>query len=162
MKTLLEYESESGAKSGRKDVPEGSQGPINLPSTSGTPQDTSNTPPITSQIKILPDKTVNHTAGSPNTPKNAKSRNNGISQTRKTDDEWRDEYWKNTGEHPKELVRRALRRDDGKMAVRLDMILNGYHKDNRHRKERMTEDDLVADGNWYHLVQLLKAMRVKK
>ena len=162
MKTLLEYESESGAKSGRKDVPEGSQGLISLPSTSGTPHVAPNTPPITSQIKILPDKTVNHTAESPNTPKNAKSRNNEISQTRKTDDEWRDEYWENTSEHPKQLVRRALRRDDGKMAVRLDMILNGYHKDNRYRKERMTEDDLVADGNWYHLVQLLKAMRVKK
>ena len=162
MKTLLDYQSESGAKSGKKDVPEGLQGLINLPSTSGTPQDNPKTTPITSQIKILPNKTVNHTTQPQTIAKKGKSSINGISQTRKTDDEWRKEYWENTGEHPKHLVRRALKRDDGKMAVRLDIILNGYHKDNRHRKERRTEDDLIADGNWYHLCQLLKAMKVKK
>ena len=162
MKTLLDYKSESGAKSGRKDAPEGSQGLISPLPTSGTPQDTPNNAPITSQIKILPKKTVNHTTQPQTIAKKGKSSINEKSQTRKTDEEWREEYWENTHESPKELVRRALKRDDGKMAVRLDIILNGYHRDNRHRKESRTEDDLIADGNWYHLFQLLKAMRVRE
>ena len=161
MKTLLDYKSDSGEKSGRKDVPEGPQGLISLPSPSGTPQDNPNNAPITSQIKILPEKTKNHTTQLQTIAKKGKSRNNGISQTRKTDEEWREEYWENTSEHPKELIRRALKRDDGKMAVRLDIILNGYHRDNRHRKESRTEDDLIVDGNWYLLYQLMKAMREK-
>ena len=46
--TLLDYQSEAGEKSGRRDVPEGPQGFVSLTSTSGTPQDI----PKISKIKI--------------------------------------------------------------------------------------------------------------
>ena len=152
MKTLLDYQSDSGAKSGRKDVPEGSQGLISPPPASGTPQDTPNNAPITSQIKILPKKTVNHTTQPQTIAKKGKSR------TTQTDDEWRTEYFTATGERPKDLVKRARERDDVKTIILVDNILNGYHRDNRKRNKR-TEDDLIADGNWYLLCQLMKMMR---
>ena len=152
MKTLLDYRSDSEAKSGRKDVPEGSQGLISLPSTSETSQDTSNIPPITSQIKILPKKTANHTTQPQTIAKNGKSR------TRWTDEEWRTEYFATTGEHPKDLIKRARERDDVKTVILVDNILNGYHWDNRKRNKKM-EEDLIADGNWYLLCQLMKMMR---
>ena len=87
---------------------------------------------------------------------------NKTSRTRWTDEEWEDEYWKNTKEHPKDLIKRALEREDDRTAVLLDHILNGYHADNRKRSRRKTEDDLIEEGNWYHLFQLLKAMRVRE
>ena len=153
MKTLLDYKSNSGAKSGRKDVPEGSQGLISPLSASGTSQDTPNNAPITSQIKILPKKTANHTTQPQTIAKNGKSR------TRWTDEEWRTEYFATTGEHPKDLIKRARERDDVKTVILVDNILNGYHRDNRKRSRRKTEDDLIADGNWYLLCQLMKMMR---
>ena len=52
--TLLDYQSEAGEKSGRKDVPEGPQGPVNPTSLSGTPQDIHKT----TKIKI-PDPPIN-------------------------------------------------------------------------------------------------------
>jgi hypothetical protein len=87
---------------------------------------------------------------------------NKISRTRWTDEQWRHEYWGNTNEHPKELVRRALERGDGKTELLLDHILTGYHRDNRKRNGRRTEEDLIADGNWYLLCELAKMMREGK
>ncbi len=52
--TLLDYPSDSGKTSRRKDVPEGPQGPVNPTSLSGTPQDIHKT----TKIKI-PDPPIN-------------------------------------------------------------------------------------------------------
>ena len=102
-------------------------------------------------------KTTNHTTQHQTIAKNDKT-----SRTRWTDDEWRKEYWRNTNEHPKELIRRALEKEDGKISLLLDHILTGYHHDNRKRNGRKTEDDLIADGNWYLLNELVKMMREGK
>ena len=102
-------------------------------------------------------KTINHTTQHQTIAKNDK-----ISRTRWTDEEWRHEYWRNTNEHPKELIRRALEKEDGKISLLLDHILTGYHRDNRKRNGRRTEDDLIADGNWYLLNELVKMMREGK
>ena len=101
-------------------------------------------------------KTTNHTTQHQTIAKNDKT-----SRTRWTDDEWRKEYWRNTNEHPKELIRRARERDDVKTVVFVDNILNGYYRDNRKRNKR-TEEDLIADGNWYLLNELVKMMREGK
>ena len=101
-------------------------------------------------------KTINHTTQHQTIAKNDKT-----SRTRWTDDEWRKEYWRNTNEHPKELIRRARERDDVKTVVFVDNILNGYYRDNRKRNKR-TEEDLIADGNWYLLNELVKMMREGK
>lgn len=158
MKTLFEYQSESGAKSGRKDVPEGSQGLISPPPTSGTPQDNPNNAPTPSKSTPVASKdikTINHTTQPQTTSKNGKSR------TTQTDHEWRTEYFMTTREHPRDLIKRARERDDARTVILVDNILNGYHRDNRKRNKR-TEDDLITDGNWYNLCLLAKAMREGK
>ena len=92
---------------------------------------------------------------------------NGKSRTRWTDEEWSKEYEKIINKElkyaadPKHLVGKALEREDKSIAMRVDLILSGYHNDNRRRKERRSEDDLIADGNWYQLCELAKIMRVK-
>lgn len=112
-----------------------------------------NMPPKSSPVASKDIKTMNHATQHRTKLKNGKSR------TRWTDGEWREEYWRRTGEHPKELITRALERGGNGMTLLIDHILNGYHTDNRKRKGKRTEDDLVADGNWYLLCQLVKAMR---
>jgi hypothetical protein len=105
-------------------------------------------------------KTINHTTQHPKTLKNGKSR------TRWTDEEWSKEYEKIINKElkyaadPKQLIRKALEWEDKSIAMRVDLILSGYHNDNRKRTRR-TEEDLIADGNWYHLCELAKIMRVK-
>ena len=114
-------------------------------------------PPKSLQIPAKEEKTVNHATQHQTIAKNDK-----ISRTRWTDEQWRKEYWKKTNEHPKELVGRALEKEDGKISLLLDHILTGYHRDNRKRNGRRTEDDLIADGNWYLLCELVKMMREGK
>ena len=114
-------------------------------------------PPKAPQISTKDEKTMNHTTRPQIMPEiNEKPRN------RWTDEEWRKEYWRITSESPKELIRRALEREDGRTALRLDHILTGYHGDSRKRNRRRTEDDLIADGNWYLLCELVKEMREGK
>ena len=92
---------------------------------------------------------------------------NGKSRTRWTDEEWSKEYEKIINKElkyaadPKQLIRKALEWEDKSIAMRVDLILSGYHNDNRRRKERRSEDDLIADGNWYQLCELAKMMTVK-
>ena len=56
---LLDYPSDSGQTSGRKDVPGGPHGFVSLTSPSGTPQDTTKN----AKINVPRTKTVNHTSG---------------------------------------------------------------------------------------------------
>ena len=114
-------------------------------------------PPKSLRIPAKKEKTMNHATHAQITPKTDQ-----ISRTRWTDEQWRKEYWKKTNEHPKELVGRALEKEDGKISLLLDHILTGYHRDNRKRNGRRTEDDLIADGNWYLLNELVKMMREAK
>ena len=104
-------------------------------------------------IKSKEERTKSRTTQPQTTPQINKT-----SRTRWTDEEWKKEYEENTGERPKDLVKRALEREDGKTAVLLDHILNGYHRDNRKRSRRKTEDDLIEDGNWYLLWRLMTMM----
>ena len=108
------------------------------------------------QIPAKEEKTVNHATQHQTIAKNDK-----ISMTRWTDKEWKDKYFETTHEHPRDLIRRAREKDDTKTEILLDNILNGYHRDNRRRNKR-TEEDLIADGNWYYLYVLAKAMREGK
>ena len=101
-------------------------------------------------------KTINHTTQHQTIAKNDK-----ISRTRWTDEQWRKEYWRNTNEHPKDLIKRARKKDDTKTELIIETILNGYHRDNRKRNKK-TEEDLIAEGNWYYLYMLAKAMREGK
>ena len=100
-------------------------------------------------------KMMNHTTQHRTTLKKGKSR------TTQTDKEWRTEYFVTTGEHPRDLIKRARERDDVKTVILVDNILNGYHRDNRKRNKR-TEEDLITEGNWYYLYMLAKAMREGK
>jgi hypothetical protein len=109
------------------------------------------------QIPLKEEKMNNPSIQSQTTPEIVKT-----SRTRWTDEQWRKEYWRNTNEHPRELIRRAREREDGKIAILLDHILNGYHRDNRQRNGRRTEEDLITDGNWYLLCELAKMMREEK
>ena len=114
-------------------------------------------PPKPPQIPTKEEKTMENPTSPQTTPEMSKT-----SRTRWTDEQWRKEYWKKTNEHPKELVGRALEKEDGKISLLLDHILTGYHRDNRKRNGRRTEDDLIADGNWYLLCELVKMMREGK
>ena len=151
--TLLDYQSVLGKTSGRKDVPEGPQGSVIPTSPSGTPQDIVKK----EKISVSGTKTVNHASEGRKT----QNKGNNTSRTSWTDDQWRKEYWKNTNEHPRDLMKRAIEREDGKSALIIDHILNGYHTDNRKRAKR-DSDDFDPDGNWYLLVQLLNMMREGK
>ena len=119
-------------------------------------------PPKSLRIPAKEEKTINHTTQHRTKLKNGKSR------TRWTDEEWSKEYEKIINEElkyaadPKQLVRKALEREDKSIAMRVDLILSGYHADNRKRNGRRTEDDLIADGNWYLLCELAKMMRERK
>ena len=108
------------------------------------------------QIPAKEEKTVNHATQHQTIAKNDK-----ISRTRWTDEQWRKEYWRNTNEHPKDLIKRARKKDDTKTELIIETILNGYHRDNRKRNKK-TEEDLIADGNWYFLCELAKMMRERK
>jgi hypothetical protein len=55
---LLDYPSDSGQTSGRKDVPGGPHGSVSLTSPSGTPQDITKN----AKISVSKTKTVNHTS----------------------------------------------------------------------------------------------------
>ena len=110
-----------------------------------------NMPSKSSPVASKDIKTTNHTTQHQTIAKNGKSR------TRWTDEEWRKEYFTATGEHPKDLIKRARERDDAKTVILVDNILNGYHRDNRKRIKR-TEEDLITDGNWYYLYMLAKTM----
>ena len=55
---LLDYPSDSGQTSGRKDVPGGPHGSVSLTSPSGTPQDITKN----ARISVPRTKTVNHTS----------------------------------------------------------------------------------------------------
>ena len=120
----------------------------------------STTPSKTSPVASKESK-MNHTTSPQTKLKNGKSR------TRWTDEEWSKEYEKIINKElkyaadPKQLIRKALEWEDKSIAMRVDLILSGYHNDNRRRKERRTEDDLIADGNWYQLCELAKMMTVK-
>ncbi len=116
------------------------------------------------QIPAKEEKTKDHTSQPQTAPETVKSvsKEGTKSRSRWTDEEWRKEYWRITSESPKELIRRALEREDGRTALRLDHILTGYHGDSRKRNRRRTEDDLIADGNWYLLCELVKEMREGK
>ncbi len=77
-----------------------------------------------------------------------------------TDDDWRRYYWTQTYESPRDLVKRALIKEDKKITLLLNHILNGYHDDNRKRKDRRENlDDWDAEGKWYLLCQLQKALK---
>ena len=108
------------------------------------------------QIPAKEEKTINHTTQHQTIAKNDKT-----SRTRWTDEQWRKEYWRNTNEHPKDLIKRARKKDDTKTELIIETILNGYHRDNRRRNKR-TEEDLITEGNWYYLYMLAKAMREGK
>ena len=118
------------------------------------------TPSKTSPVASKESK-MNHTTQHPKTLKNGKSR------TRWTDEEWSKEYERiinkelKYAEDPRQLVRKALESEGEGIMIRVELILSGYHNDNRKRKERRTEDDLIADGNWYQLCELARMMRVK-
>ena len=99
-------------------------------------------------------KTVNHASEGRKT----QNKGNNTSRTSWTDDQWRKEYWRNTNEHPRDLMKRAIEREDGKTAILIDHILNGYHRDNRRHAKR-TVDDFDPEGNWYLMVQLLHVIR---
>ena len=106
------------------------------------------------KISVSRTKTVNHT------PEGRRTRNTGsnVPRNRWTDDQWRKEYWRNTNEHPRDLMKRATEREDGKSVLVIDHILNGYHRDNRKHAKR-TVDDFDPDGNWYLMVQLLHVIK---
>ena len=55
-------------------------------------------------------------------------------------------------------MKRAIEREDGKTAIIIDHILNGYHRDNRKHAKR-TVDDFDPEGSWYLMVQLLHVIR---
>ena len=114
-----------------------------------------NMPSKSSPVASKDIKTINHTTQHQTIAKKGRSR------TTQTDDEWRTEYFVTTGEHPRDLIKRARERDDVKTVILVDNILNGYHRDNRKRNKR-TEEDLIEDGNWYYLYMLAKAMREAK
>ena len=149
--TLLDYQSDPGKTSGRKDVPEGPHGSVIPTSPSGTPQDIVKK----EKISVSGTKTVNHASEGQRTQNKV---SNELSRSRWTDDQWRKEYWRNTNEHPRDLMKRAIEREDGKTAIIIDHILNGYHRDNRKHAKR-TVDDFDPDGNWYLMVQLLHVIR---
>ena len=150
--TLLDYPSEQGDKSRREDGLGDPHGATITPTSSPKPpQDIVKK----AEISVPRTKTVNHTSGSPRTQNKG---NNELSRSRWTDDQWRKEYWRNTNEHPRDLIKRAIEREDGKTAIIIDHILNGYHRDNRKHAKR-TVDDFDPDGNWYLMVQLLHVIR---
>ena len=149
---LIDYPSEQGDKSRREDGLGDPHGATITPTSSTKPpQDTIKI----ARISVPKDKTVNHTSGSRRTQNKD---NNELSRSRWTDDQWRKEYWRNTNEHPRDLVKRAIEREDGKTAIIIDHILNGYHRDSRKHAKR-TVDDFDPDGNWYLMVQLLHVIR---
>ena len=113
---------------------------------------TKNTP-NPSRTESKEEKMNNPSIQSQTTPEIVKT-----SRTRWTDEQWRKEYWRNTNEHPRDLMKRAIEREDGKTAIIIDHILNGYHRDNRKHAKR-TVDDFDPDGNWYLMVQLLHVIK---
>ena len=150
--TLLDYPSEQGDKSRREDGLGDPHGATITPTSSPKPpQDIVKK----AEISVPRTKTVNHTSGSPRTQNKG---NNELSRSRWTDDQWRKEYWRNTNEHPRDLIKRAIEREDGKTAIIIDHILNGYHRDNRKHAKR-TVDDFDPEGSWYLMVQLLHVIR---
>ena len=104
----LSNPSDSGQTSGRKDVPGGPHGSVSPTSPSGTPQDTTKN----AKAGVPKVKTTNHT---PEGLKTQNKRNNGVSRTRWTDEDWRKEYWRDTNEHPKQLLETFYR--EGKEAA---------------------------------------------
>ena len=149
---LLDYQSEQGDKSRREDGLGDPHGATITPTSSPKPpQDIVKK----AEISVPGIKTVNHTPGNQRTQNKG---NNELSRSRWTDDQWRKEYWRNTNEHPRDLMKRAIEREDGKTAIIIDHILNGYHRDNRKHAKR-TVDDFHPEGSWYLMVQLLHVIR---
>ena len=149
---LLDYQSEQGDKSRREDGLGDPHGATITPTSAPKPpQDIQKN----AKISVPRTKTGNHT------PEGRRTQNkvsNELSRSRWTDDQWRKEYWRNTNEHPRDLVKRAIEREDGKTAIIIDHILNGYHRDNRKHAKR-TVDDFDPEGSWYLMVQLLHVIK---
>ena len=149
---LIDYPSEQGDKSRREDGLGDPHGATITPTSSPKPpQDTIKN----AKISVPGTKTINH---APGTPRTQNKGSNELSRSRWTDDQWRKEYWRNTNEHPRDLMKRAIEREDGKTAIIIDHILNGYYRDNRKHAKR-TVDDFYPEGSWYLMVQLLHVIR---
>ncbi len=82
-------------------------------------------------------------------------------KTLRTDEEWREEYWRETQIPPRILLKKALASNDEKIRTYATIILDEYHHDNRRRKPK-TPEDFIPDGRWYMLVNLIIMIKSRR